>query len=336
MSVVCSNWAGAAFAQSAVPALDDYVRSTAQLSTGQMADARNGRVVIKLLRIELGRDVAVFGIVGIHVTRAAYVAHLRDMKSLISTRAQRFGIIGDPATSADLRGMAMAPSEWPGLESCRVNHCDFKLPASSMEQFARAVNWAGPNAQSEVDSIMRSDMKALVTAYRARGNAAMPRYDDTNSILAGDAFGALLGQSQFLSQYAPAFRNFLANYPADRPEGASDVMYWSMDQITRLRPTLTVNQMIVYVPAHGIPFLARKQIYADHYFEASLGVTAVFDAPDLAGGPGIYLVIVRRYRFDSLPGGFLNIRGRARSALQKLLSSDLEQERKSSEGRAAG
>ncbi|MEO6779067.1 MAG: hypothetical protein ABI194_06380 [Gemmatimonadaceae bacterium] len=329
------SWTGTAFAQSAVPALGDYVRSTAQLSTGQIDDARNGRVVTKFLRTELGRDVAVFGMVGIHVTRAAYIAHLRNVKSLISTRAQRFGIIGDPATSADLRGMAMAPSEWPALESCRVNHCDFKLPASSMEQFAHAVNWSGPNAQSEVDSIMRSNMEALVTAYRARGNAAMPRYDDTNSILAGDAFGALLGQSQFLSQYAPAFRNFLANYPSDRPEGATDVMYWSMDQITHLRPTLTVNQLLVYVPATGIPFVARKQIYADHYFEASLAVTAVFDAPDLEGGPGIYLVSVRRYRFDSLPGGFLNIRGRARNALQKQLSSDLEKERKSSEARVA-
>lgn len=333
-TLACSGLGGTAFAQNAVPQLDDYLRSTIKLSANQIADARKGRVVSKLLPTDINRDVAVFGIVGIHVARDAYVARLHDVKSLIATRAQQFGIIGDPTTAADLQGMAVDPSEWRDLKSCRVSDCDFKLPASSMRQFAQAVSWDSPNAQNQVDSVMRSTMEALVTAYRARGNSAMPRYDDTHGVQASDAFAALLGQSHFLPQFAPAFRNFLANYPADRPEGALDVMYWSMDKITHLRPTLTLNQMIVYTPATGMPLIARKQIYADHYFEAALAVSAIFDAPDLAGGPGIYLVTVRRYRFDSLPGGIFNIRGRARSALQKSLVSELERERQSTE--AAG
>jgi hypothetical protein len=109
-------------------------------------------------------------------------------------------------------------------------------------------------------------------------------------------------------------------------------MYWSMDKIPHLRSTFTLNQMIVYTPSSGPALIARKQIYADHYFEAVLEVSAVFDAPDLAGGPGVYLVSVRRYRFDSLPGGILNIRGRARSQLQKRMQVDLERERKKVEG----
>lgn len=333
-TLACLIRTSTAFAQSAVPQFEDYLRTTVNLSASQIADAQKGRVVLKVLRTDLNRDVTVFGIVGIHVSRDAYVAHLQDVKSLISARERQFGIVGDPATVADLQGMAMDPSEWHDLKSCRVDDCDFKLPASAMRQFSQAVNWNGPNARSEVDSIMRSNVQALITAYRTHGNSAMPRYDDTNGVQASDAFTALLAQSPFLPQFAPAFRAFLANYPADRPEGVLDVMYWSRDEITHLRPTLTVNQMIVYTPATGVPLIARKQIYADHYFEASLSLSAVFDAPNLAGGPGIYLVSVRRYRFDSLPGGIFNIRGRARNALQKLLGSDLEQERKSTEARA--
>ena len=333
-SLICSSLTGTAFAQNAVPSLDDYLRSTVRLSANQFADARKGRVVSKLLHTDLNRDVTVFGIVGIHVNRDAYVTHLRDVKSLIATRAQHFGIVSDPATAADLQNMAMHPSDWRDLSSCRVNHCDFKLPASSMQQFAHSVNWDGPNAQDEVDSVMRNYIASVITAYRARGNSGMPRYDDTHGVEAGNAFAALLAQSQFLPQYAPGFRDFLASYPSDRPAGILDVTYWSVDEITHLRPTLSINQMIVYTPATGIPLIARKQIYADHYFEASLAVSAIFDAPDLAGGPGIYLVSVRRYRFDSLPGGIFNVRGRARSALQKLMVSDLEQERSTSEGRA--
>lgn len=327
---------GSAFAQNVAPPLDDYLRNTVKLNSDQIADAQKGRIVVKLLPTDLNRDVTVFGIVGIHVSRDAYVTRLRDVKALISSRTQRSGIIGDPVTPVDLQNLAVDPSEWHDLKSCRVGDCDFKLPASSMSLFAEAVDWNAPNAEQQVDSIMRSQMAELITAYRAHGNSAMPRYDDTNGVQGSDAFAALLAQSPFLPEYSPVFRAFLGNFPADRPEGALDVMYWSMDKINHLRPTLTVNQMIVYAPATGVPFVARKQIYADHYFEASLAVSAVFEAPNLAGGKGIYLVSVRRYRFDSLPGGFLNIRGRARNALQKLMDSDLERERKLAEAQAMG
>ncbi|MEO8945516.1 MAG: hypothetical protein ABI338_03375, partial [Gemmatimonadaceae bacterium] len=80
----------------------------------------------------------------------------------------------------------------------------------------------------------------------------------------------------------------------------------------------------------------RKQLYADHYFESSVEISAIFDAPNLAGGPGIYLVSVQRFRFDNLPGGLFNVRGRVRSQLEKLLKSDLERERKAVETGAAG
>jgi hypothetical protein len=334
IGVSMSLIAPAAFAQSATPlTLSDYLRSTIGLDASEIADARGGKVAVTLLHTDVSRDVTVFGMVGIHVTQAAYVAHMRDLQSVIAARAQRFGVIRNPVQPEDLAGFSFDESEWDDLKSCKKDDCDFKLPESLMHQFSQSVNWGGPHARQEVDSVMRSDMSDLVAAYRERGNAAMLRYDDTHGVLASDAFDALLGQSQFLQEYTPAFRNYLLNYPSSQLDGATNAIYWSVDNIPHLRPTFTLNQMVVYTPAAGTPLLARKQIYADHYFEASLEVSAVFDAPDLAGGPGIYLVSVRRYRFDSLPRGFLNIRGRVRSQLQKIMRSDLERERKTTESR---
>ena len=337
ISAATAITAVAAPAQSVTPVtLDDFLRPTVGLGSNELVQARSGKVAVRLLQTGMNRDVAVFGMVGIHNTRDAYMAHLRDMRALISAHAERSGVIGDPAQHADVAAFSFDESEWGDLRSCRVNDCDFKMPESLMQQFARSVRWGSSDARRQVDSVMRIAMLDMVTSYRSRGNAAMPRYDDTHGVQAGDAFSALLAQSGFLGSYAPAFYNYLVNYPAGQLPGALDVVYWSVEKIPHLRPTLMLSQLVEYTPASGTPLLVRKQIYANHYFEASFEVMAVFDAPDLAGGSGIYVVAVRRYRFDSLPGGFLNIRGRARSQLQKLMQSDLERERTTIEVKPQG
>lgn len=324
-----------ALAQTSAPfTFNDFLRTTIGLDAGEVASARQGRAATKLLRTDLDRDVAIFGVVGIHVTREAYMARLRNTQALVAARAQRYGMIGDPIRPDDMRGAFFEGSEWRDLKSCKFNDCAFKLPLTAMQRFAQSVDWDSDNAKAQVDSIMLHNMQALVTDYRARGAAAMPRYDDTKGVQASEAFAALLSQSQFLREYAPAFHDYLLNYPSNKLAGATDVMYWAVDKIPHLRSTFTINQLIVYTPPSGVALVARKQIFADHYFEASFEVSAVFDAPDLVGGPGVYVVSVRRYRFDSLPRGILNIRGRARSQLQKLLQSDLNNERQQVEGNA--
>ena len=66
---------------------------------------------------------------------------------------------------------------------------------------------------------------------------------------------------------------------------------------------------------------SAKQIYADHYFETAVELTCIVDR-----NPGIYLLVLRRYRFDNLPGGILNIRGRAIGALRDQLTLDLRRQ----------
>lgn len=334
--LACVTIVGSARAQSSAPPLDEYLRTGIGLNAGEIADAQNGKTVVKLLRTELGRDVAVFGIIGIHITQDAYAAHLRDVQSLIAGRSQRFGIISDPLTASDMQNVALDGSEWKDLKGCRVNDCDFKMSEADMKRYAESVNWDGPNAEQQADSVMRSQITDLVAAYRARGNAAMPRYDDTHGVQGSDAFAALLAQSSYFQTYAPALSSYLVSFPAGRPENMVTTMYWSLDRVPHLRPTFTLNQLLVYAPPSGSAVVARKQIYANHYFEAALDISTVYDAPALRGGPGVYLVSVRRYRFDALPGGLLNIRGRARSQLQKVMKSDLERERNTAEARAAG
>ena len=322
-------------AQSGGFAIDRYLRDSIKLDAGQMTDIGRGRAVSKLLPTGSSRDVTVFGIIAVNTTRDAYVAYLEDARRLIALRSPQFGIINDPIAAADVENIAVDDGEYRDLRDCKKDDCNFKLPESTMRQFAEQVHWNSSSAKREVDSLVRANVQRFVADYRTVGNAAMVRYDDTRGTQASDAFSTLLGQSSYLRDYATALREYLVAYPSRKPADAHDVIYWSQDKIRRLRPTFTLTHMVVYTPPSGTPLIARKQIYASHYFEGAFELLAAFDASSATGQAGMYLVSVRRYRFDNLPsGGFFNIRGRARNALADLVRSDLEKERDALEHRS--
>ena len=70
--------------------------------------------------------------------------------------------------------------------------------------------------------------------------------------------------------------------------------------------------------------IASKQIYANHYFEASLGLTVALAAGQ-GPSPSFYLLYFNRSRSDALHGGFSGlargqVKSRARSgALENLV-----------------
>ncbi|MDZ7630202.1 MAG: hypothetical protein U5K74_02290 [Gemmatimonadaceae bacterium] len=122
-------------------------------------------------------------------------------------------------------------------------------------------------------------------------------------------------------------------YPRGRPGGVSDVIYWSEDAVPRLRPILSVTHAVVFTPPEvaGTSVVASKQIYANHYFEGALEVLSIFDREVDGMAAGSYLVMERRFRFDNLPRGLLNIRGKAASGLRDQLREFLTRERTQSE-----
>jgi hypothetical protein len=80
--------------------------------------------------------------------------------------------------------------------------------------------------------------------------------------------------------------------------------------------------------------IAAKQIYADHYFEAAVDLTSIVETQGRDGRPASYLLIFRRYRFDNMPGGLLNIRGKAVGALRDQMLADLQREKAGAESGA--
>jgi hypothetical protein len=312
--------------QSDTLSVERYLQTRVGLSVKDMASMRAGHAVTKVLPSPDSRGITVVGVVAVYTSRTHYLARLADLPALAAPGARQSGIIGDPVTPADLQPIAVDPSEYKGLRTCKPGNCDFKLSGATMHELATGVDWKGPRAKTQLDSLVRLDLERFITAYRTAGNAAMVQYDDGKGVQSRDVFATLLAQSNLLREFAPALRDYLMRYPANRPAGARDLLYWSIDNTPPLRPTFTLNHLVVYTAPSGTPFIARKQIYADHYFNGAFELTAAYDAPELPKGEGLYIITVRRYEFDALPGGLFNVRGRVSDKLQALLRDDLARE----------
>ena len=297
------------------------------LDDSQIASAAAGKPIAKLVPAKNDRDVVVFGVIGVPVSAADYMKHVLDPGRLIGEGSPRFHIIGDPATQADVRAVAFDSSEYRDLKTCQPGNCNFKLPASAMKSFREGVNWDAPDAKAQADAKLQAGMLRLIGGYRSRGNSALLTYDDNGGVRASDSFSALLTQSTELFDYAAPLQQYLTSYPANRPAGTRDILYWSNDHPPHTRPTLTLDHVVVYPSPSGTTLIARKQVYASHYFDGAFELLAVASAGSDAGAAPIYLVTVRRVRFDNLPGGVMNVRGRVRDGLVDETRSSLQHER---------
>ena len=309
-----------------------FLRQSIGLDTTQVAAVERGEAVVKVLDTKNQRDVAVFGIVTADVPRQRYLAHLQDFpNSLRAPTRTRFGIFSDPATAADVQDLVVDPQDVPEVRDCRPNDCKIKLPATAMKRLHEEIDWSA-DPQAQVNAYARQRLVEYVTDYRTRGDTAMVVYDNRGNVRASSAFAALLAESPYVYEYVPAFHAYLATYPRSKLDGLSEVIFWSEDRLPRLKPILSVSHVAVYAPP-DLPatFVAGKQIYSDHYFEAAFDLTTVIDRTTAAGAPGIYLVLLRRSRFDDLPTGLFNIRGKVIGKLRDQMRADLDREKATAE-----
>lgn len=331
--------AASGHAQQTPTQLAQFLGQSIGLDAAQLAMIERGEAVVKVLETQNKRDVAIFGMITAAAARESYVRHLRDFRqSLRSPARARLGIFSDPVTAADVQAIVVARDDVEDLKKCQPGKCDFKLPATEMQRVRERIAQANGDGEAQVASYARQRLLDYAADYRARGDAAMVVYDDRGNVRASDAFADLLAQSPYVYQYAPSLARYLAEYPRRKLDGVSDVLFWSETAAPRMRRTLTVSHLAVYSPPElpGTTLAAAKQIYANHYFEAGFDLTTVVDRPTADGSAGMYLLVLRRFRFDNLPsGGLLNIRGKVIGSLRDQMLADLAREKAAAEGHRA-
>lgn len=301
------------------------------LDAKKIATVERGEAVAISVDAPEKTEIAILGVVRIDVPRAFYLDRLRQMAGFLSPRASSLsGTFGEPAKLDDVATLVLDPSDSKMLEKCRPLSCDLKLPAAEMEQFRVALD-KSPAPARVADSLMREWLVAYVNAYRADSAEETVVYDDTKRpVRSSDAFRALVAQPPIVGMSGEPFVVMLATPRSSRPSEVTSRISWQLTRMPGLKPTLEVVERSTYSsPAHpDQSWLAGKLLYASHYFESQVDLITVMDSPAAAGGSAMYLVILRRSKFDDLPsGGLFNIRGKAVKKLRDALRNTLQQTR---------
>lgn len=274
-------------------------------SHDQVLQVEQGAAVAKILK-PTKNEVAVVGVVRLNVPQEFFVARFRDIERHKKGEAVlQVRKLGDPAQPEDFAELALFPQEIRDLRTCLPGRCQVKLSRRQIEILHQRLDFSAPGIEEQANTVIRNLLADHVRDYVAGGNKAMIVYDDkAHAVQSATQFAELLDRSSYLLEYAPEFQTYLRDFPDATLQGVETFQYWSRENYGHdLKPVVAITDVAMYLRAGGKNppvLIASKQIYASHYYEASLGLTMLFERTEADSSPSFYLVYVNRSRIDLL------------------------------------
>lgn len=314
-----------------------FLMTAFNLSSAEIGRLDHGDVMSRTLEVKNRREVATLGIARIKTSASAYVDRLTDITTFKRTDdVLQIGMFGSVPHTDDVASLVIDNADLKQLRGCHVEDCEVRLSAESIERVRREIDWHAPDASGKASLLIRRMLVDYVAGYRQRGTAATMEYADRLPRLnVGREFASLVETDPITSSYAPRLRRHLLDYPMSSTEKVTDFVYWSKE-LVRGRPVISITHVAMAAAVDDSPVayaVGSKQIYAMHYYDASLGLTLL--VPDrTAAVPATYVVYLNRSRidlFDGLFGGVARrvVAGRARvlvaeqlQRLQRVLVGD--------------
>ena len=303
-----------------------YLSRTFGLSSADLRSLDERRAFSSTLSVTDPREVGTLGIIRMAVTAEFYATQLADIATFKRSEAVvQIGTFSKPPHLDDVRDLTLDDGDIRNLRRCRVDDCDVQLPADLIERFRTTIDWNAPDATARANSMMRAALVDLVTRYRKAGGDALVLYaDEKERVAVAAEFRDLVESERRVLPQFPKLRQYLLTPTAPLAGAGSDVIYWSKEKAGSRR-VLTVTHLTILRTTSATPtayVAASKQLYANHYFDASLGLTVLVAAD--AASPSTYVVYMNRSRVDTFGGLFGGVarrivRLRARSTVSELL-----------------
>jgi hypothetical protein len=298
-----------------------FLRSVAGFTAAEFGRLDRGEPIAKVLETDR-REVAIVGAVRVAGSQAKLFERYRNISALKTDVIMEVGRFSTPPAPEDLRELHLEDYDLETIRACKPGDCGVRLSTHDMERFAREVNWAAPDWRLQAGNLWRRLLAANAATYLSSGAVGDYRNKATPLDVA-DEFKIIFDSSAYFDRLSPEFMNYLRQFPAIHLEGTENILYWSKDDINR--PVTRVTHLALYPSspgAHRPGFIATKQIYAAHYFDAGLGLTCAFED----GASGFYLVSMNRVRTRSLTSftrGVVRsmVQRRSREAMEGILRS---------------
>jgi hypothetical protein len=285
---------------------DKFFREYLGLSDDQIASIHSGKAIAKIIESPTPDEVFVFGSVYINSTPESYlkfaadIDQLRKLPGYLAIRK-----FSDPPRLSDLQGFTLDNEDIKELKGCKPGDCKVQLPAESMEEFQKQVNWSAPDAADQANRLGQQMALEALQQYIRGGNEALGTYRDKKHPTAvAETFTSLLSRSKALPVYLPELDRYLLDYPAAPSGQIQSQFYWEKINFG-LKPTLRIVQAIVFhgvAPTEPAYAVAVKQLYASHYFETALDLTVCVRATDAPAGRGFYLITIKGSQQAGLTG----------------------------------
>ena len=304
-----------------------FLQKHFSFSKADLAAIDQGKVVAKLPTTSDKRELAALGVVRLSVSKELFLEKFMDIESFKKGEmVLQIRKLSKPPRLEDLRELTLETEHLTALKNCKVGNCNVKIPAQLIERLQREIRWTAPDHRERATALTRQFLLDYVRAYLKDGNAALVEYGDRPyPQRIADEVRSMIDQSPHLLESAPDFVKYLSEYPRIQLPGVEDFIYWSKEEVGGFKAVLGLTHVSVYnqkAENSSQIVIASKQIYANHYFFASLALTWIVDAETEGGKTGSYLIYYNRSRMDALRGGLSWLkryvaRGRVRQGLIK-------------------
>ena len=312
------------------PDLETFFRQNIGLSEDQIAALRSGQAVTTSLPPRTPAEVLLFGAVYIHAAPEAYFQFARNFDRLRKVPGfLALVVFTDPPQLSDLKGFAFDSDDIEALKSCEPGNCQIQMPATSIEELHRSINWTAADVDEQVNHHLQKTALERLLAYQREGNEALGIYNDKRDPTAvPEQFAYLLSYGNALSEHAPDFYHYLLVYPHAKPANYEETFYWAKVKFG-LKPTLRMVHMVTMRGGPADPIacaIAQKQLYSSHYFQTALDLSICVRGDDDPKQPAFYLIQAMGSEQAGLTGPRGSIVrkaavGRSVSSLQKVLTT---------------
>ena len=277
------------------PGLQTFFAQDIGLSQDQIAAIKSGLPVAKTIPSRAPAEVFLFGAVYIHAAPEKYVQFARDfdrMRKLPNYLA--LGVFSNPPQLSDLKSFSFDDDDIKALKNCKPGDCLIQMPASSIEDLQRSINWSAAGASEQVNQLLQKTTLERLLAYQREGNQVLGVYNDKQDATdVPQQFAYMLSYSKVLPERLPDFYQYLLSYPNAKPANVEDTFYWARVKFG-LKPTLRIVQLVTMRgnPSDPVAYaIAEKQLYASHYFETALDLSFCIRGSDDPKQPGFYLIM---------------------------------------------
>jgi hypothetical protein len=285
--------------------LADFQKTLEQKAAFQSTDfaaLQLNQPVVRLAPTSDKREIAVAGLINVRADAEEFLRSYRDsMTRKTNPAILEIGSFGPEPTLNDLAGLTLEPGDIEDLKDCVVGDCELKLSAAMIERFRKEIDWTTPNYQLDVTNLFKQMLLDYVRDYRTRGDSALIEYNDKRDEVS-------LAAEQHALNDASSYINDLLSQAKSELHLAEDSIVWSKIKFG-LKPVIAINHVRIYRRSSNTGpqvLIASNQIYADHYFNASLALTAFVNVPGV--DQGACLVYENRSRADGLDGPFGKIK----------------------------